>query len=138
MAIVGFNFIKINAEKSSAPITGKVEINHGTQIKDVIKTNLNLSGSKTEVLKIQFGLEVKYSSGLGNIEIVGDVVYSDTKEIIEEAAKGWDADKKLNSMISAEVLKFVYSKAIVKTLELSDSLGLPSPIPLPKVNFGNK
>jgi hypothetical protein len=40
--------------------------------------------------------------------------------------------------VSQVVFKFIYSKSTVKVLEMADSLNLPSPIPLPKINFSNK
>lgn len=138
MAIVGFSFIKFDAQRKSAKSAGNIEINHNISIKNVEKTTLNVSSSKTDVLRVEFAFDVLYSLGLGKIEIVGDVIYSDTKEIIVETFKNWEADKKLSSVVNEQVFKFVYNKAIIKALELSDSLNLPSPIPMPKVNFSGK
>lgn len=138
MSIVGFSFIKFNAERKPVKAAGNIEINHNISIKNVEKTALNVGGSKSEVLRVEFAFDVLYSAGLGKIEIVGDVVYSDTKEIIEETFKNWEADKKLSSTVNEQVFKFVYNKAIIKALELSDSINLPSPIPMPKVNFSVK
>ena len=138
MSIVGFSFLKFDAERKAPAVGGNIEINHNVSIKNVVKTNLNVGGNKSDVLRVEFDFVVNYSNNVGKIAIVGDVIYADTKEIIEETAKGWDIDKKLNSLVHEEVVKFIYTKAIVKALELSDSLNLPSPIPMPKVNFSEK
>lgn len=138
MTIIGFSFIKFDAERKPVKTTGNIEINHNISIKNVEKTALNVGGSKSDVLRIEFAFDVLYSAGLGKIEILGDVVYSDTKEIVDETFKTWEVDKKLNSTVNEQVFKFVYNKAIVKALELSDSLNLPSPIPMPKINFSVK
>ncbi len=135
MAIVGFSFSKLNGEKKLQAISGSIEINHNISVVNVEKTSLNIGSSKNEVLKIEFDFSVNYGSGLGTIQLVGEVIYSDMAEIINETLKGWKADKVLNKMVNEQVLGFVYSKAIVKALELSDVLGLPAPIPMPKVNF---
>lgn len=132
MAIIGFNFNKFDCERKKAP-KGGIEINHSLKIDDIKKTPLNVGGSKTEVLKVDFSFDILYSNGAGKIAISGDVIYTDTPEIIEETLKMWDADKKLATQISEQVHKFIYNKAIIKALELSDSLNLPAPIPLPKV-----
>lgn len=138
MAIVGFSFLKFDAQRKAPATGGNIEIKHNVSIKNVTKTNLNVGTNKSDVLKVEFEFSVIYSNELGNIDIIGDVIYSDTPEIISESIKGWDADKKLNSLVHNEVVKFVYSKAIIKALELSDALNLPAPIPMPKVNFSEK
>jgi hypothetical protein len=133
MAIVGFNFTKFDCERSSSKHAGQIEITHGLVVDDVKKNELVLSGTKADVLTIDFTFSILYSGGLGKIKMGGSVIYSDTKEIIEESAKLWESDKKLTQIISEQTHKFVYTKAIVKALELSDALSLPAPIPLPKV-----
>lgn len=135
MAIVGFSFLKFDAQRKAPTTGGNIEIKHNVSIKNVTKTNLNVGTNKSDVLKVEFEFSVIYSNELGNIDIIGDVIYTDTPEIISESIKGWEVDKKLNSLVHNEVVKFVYSKAIIKALELSDALNLPAPIPMPKVNF---
>jgi len=138
MGILGFSFLKFDAErKSPSKASGNIEINHNVSIKNVTKTKLKVGTNENEVLKIEFEFMVLYTNGLGKISIVGDVIYSDTKEIINETIKSWDADKKLNKMVNEPVFKFVYNKAIIKALDISDSLNLPSPVPMPKINFSN-
>jgi galactokinase/mevalonate kinase-like predicted kinase len=138
MSVIGFSFSKFDCERKTAKVAGSIEIKHNISVKEVEKTTLNVGGSKNDVLKVIFSFDVLYGSGLGKISVQGDVVYADTKEIIEECAKQWASDKKLNTAVSEVVFKFIYGKATVKVLELADSLNLPSPIPLPKINFSNK
>ncbi len=134
MAVIGFSFLKFDCERKGNP-KGSIEIKHNVSIDKVEKAPLNVGGSKNEVLKVEFSFDVLYGSGVGKISVVGDVIYTDTKEIIEETFKGWEKEKKLNETVNKHVYKFIYGKAIVKALELSDALNLPSPIPLPKINF---
>jgi len=138
MAIVGFSFSKFDCKRNVATgNVGSIEINHNISIEEVSKTKLNVGVSKEEVLKIDFSFKVVYSEGLGELKIFGDVIFADVKDIVNETFKTWTADKKLNSVVNEEVLRFVYSKASIKALELADSLNLPSPIPLPKLNFSS-
>lgn len=135
MAIIGFNYSKFDCERKAVEGKGNIDINHNISIKNVEKSSLNVGGTKNEVLKIDFGFDVVYGNNLGKISILGEVIYTDTREIISEVFNGWQTDKKLNAIVNEQVFRFVYGKATVKALELADSLNLPSPIPLPQINF---
>lgn len=135
MGIIGFSFSKFDCERKPADLKGGIEIKHNITIRNVEKSVLNVGTNKNEVLKIFFKFDVSYGADVGKILVEGDVIYADTKEIVAEAEKQWKADKKLNNQISEVVFKFVYGKSTIKVLDLADSLGLPSPIPLPKINF---
>lgn len=137
MAIVGFSFSKFDCKRGTPSGSGSIDINHNIGFTDIEKSSLNVGGSKNEVLKIKFHFNIKYGNSLGDIGIEGEVIYSDTPEIISEVFKTWESEKKLNSSINEQVFKFVYGKASIKALEFADSLNLPSPIPLPKINFSN-
>jgi len=138
MGIIGFSFSKFDCERKSSKITGGIEIKHNISIKSVEKTSLNVGGSKNDVLRVIFAFDVLYGDALGKIAVEGDVIYADTPEIIKDTLGQWTKNKKLNTAVSEIVFKFVYNKATVRVLELADSLNLPSPIPLPKINFSNK
>lgn len=130
MAIVGFGFSKFDAVRNNVSNSGQIEISHNVKIDSVGVTKLNVGAGSSNVLKIDFTFTVKYGTDLGHIVLVGDVVYSDTPEIVAETLKGWELDKTLNQMVNSVVSKFIYSKGIVKSLDLSDSLNLPAPIPV--------
>ena len=139
MSVIGFSFTKFDCERRSAASKGSIEIKHNVTIDNVEKTSLNVGGGKSDVLKVDFSFDVLYGSSLGKITIKGDLIYTDTKEIIAETLKGWKADKKLNTTVNEVVYKFIYTKGIVKALELSDNLNLPAPIPImPKGAFTKK
>jgi hypothetical protein len=138
MGIIGFNFSKFDCERTSEEVKGGIEIKHNISITSVEKTALNIGTNKNDVLKIKFLFNISYGEKLGKINVEGEVVYSDTKEIVEETKKQWDKDHKLNDTVSQSVFRFIYNKAAVKVLDFADSLNLPSPIPLPKINFSNK
>jgi len=138
MAIVGFSFIKIDAQRKKNSAKGGIEVKHNLSVADVEKTSLTVGGGKSDVLRIEFAFDVFYGESLGNISIHGDVIYTDTKEIIEETANSWAKDKNLSDLVREQVNKFAYNKCIVKSIEISDSLNLPSPIPMPKLSFKKK
>ncbi len=141
MAIIGFSFSKFDCERKKGNVTGNIEINHAVNIENVEKTKLDVGGtSKTDVLKIEFKFDVNYGKGtLGHISIQGDVIFTDTKEIVEEVFKNWEANKKLSVTVNEEIYKFIYNKGIIRSVGLSDSLNLPAPIPVtPKALFQKK
>jgi hypothetical protein len=137
MAVIGFNFSKFDCVRDSKA-SGSIEVKHTIHIDKVTKAPLNVGGTSSDVLKVEFGFDVLYGNEVGKISLTGDVIYTDTKEIVEESVKAWDLDKKLPRMVEEQVQKFIYSKVILKALQLSDDLNLPAPIPLPKVNFQAK
>jgi hypothetical protein len=130
MAIVGFSFSKFDAVRNESSKQGQIEISHNVKIDSVNLTKLNVGSGNNDVLKIDFTFSVIYGNNLGHITLLGDVVYSDTPEIMKETFNGWNLDKKLNDMVNSVVSKFIYSKGIVKSLDISDNLNLPAPIPV--------
>ena len=130
MAIVGFSFSKFDAVRNESSKQGQIEISHNVRIDSVNLTKLNVGSGSNDVLKIDFTFPVKYGNDLGYITLLGDVVYSDTPEIMTETFKSWNLDKKLNDTVNSVVSKFIYSKGIVKSLDISDNLNLPAPIPV--------
>ncbi len=134
MGVIGFNYTKIEAEKNpKVPAKGGIEVKHNVSIKEVEKTSLNVAGGKSDVLRIVFNFDVLYGNSLGKVSLEGDVIYTDTKEIVEETFKNWEDKKDLTDMVKESVHRFVYNKCIVKAIEISDNVSLPSPVPLPKI-----
>ncbi len=138
MGVIGFSFSKIDCRREQASLKDGIEIKHNISVKNLEKTTLEISGNKNEVLKVYFAFDVLYSAGLGKVSIEGDLVYTDTKEIIAETMKEWESSKKLNTTVGQTVFKFIYNKTIIKVLQMADSVGLPSPIPLQKIKFASE
>lgn len=132
MGVIGFSFTSFEAKRDKKSKGQSIEVNHALKITEVEKSPLLMGDSKKEVLQVGFEFTVKYSGDIGLIVLKGDVVFSDTKEIVNETFTGWEKDKKLNAIVHEQVARFSYNKALVKAVNLADSLGLPSPIPLPK------
>lgn len=139
MAIIGYNFVDINAKRNDKIAVAQkgLEVNHAISIKDVNKAPLNMASGSSEVLKVEFDFSVLYQE-VGSITLKGDAIFSDTKEIIEESLKSWSQDKKLPQMVDLEIRKFVYNKSLMQAMGLSDLLNLPAPIPLPKLEIKEK
>lgn len=132
MAIVGFDFTKINVEKKSA-IKGNIKINNNVSIKDIKEQELSLGTLKQKALKFEFTFNTKYEPNFANINLEGFVLYIIKPEQIKEIIENWKKNKKLPKDITMPILNTVLSKCNIQALIMSKDLNLPSPIPLPKV-----
>ncbi|MFO8016764.1 MAG: hypothetical protein R6U32_06685 [Candidatus Woesearchaeota archaeon] len=132
MAIVGFNFTKINGEKKEAP-KGKINVKNNVEIKSVEKTDLSLGSSKQKGLKIKFEFKSVYDPKVGEILLAGEVFDLEEEKIIQDVLKKWKSDKKLPDDMTKLVVNAILSRSNIQALVISKELALPPPIPLPKV-----
>jgi len=136
MAIIGSSFTKINVEKK-APVKGKININNNASIKSVeeypLPTKTNQKG-----LKFTYGFVSKYEPKIAEINIEGNVILLVDAKKGEEVLSSWKKDKKIPKEIMASILNTALTKSNIQALILSQEVGLPSPIPLPKVKIEQK
>jgi hypothetical protein len=131
MPIAGFNFEKIQAERSK-DIKGKVNIKQDLTIKKVIEEKVPLSKSG-EAIKFYFEFKINYEEKIGSIILTGNVLYFDEPKKIKEIISSWNKNKKVPPEITTPVLNTVLFKCNIKALELSQDVNLPPHIPLPKL-----
>ena len=132
MTVVSFNFTKIEAEKKSVG-KGKININNNVRIEKVEEKDLSLGNQKQKVVSFTFEFTSKYDPDVGNIKLVGNVLYMEDAKKVKEILDGWKKDKKIPKDIMARILNVVLNKSNVQALILSENVSLPPPIPLPKV-----
>jgi hypothetical protein len=132
MTIVGFDFVKIGAEKKN-PVRGKISINNNVAIKSVEEHNLNLGRDKKDALKFEFEFIAKYDPDIGTIKLGGNVIYMEDSKKVKDIMDGWKKDKKLPKDVSTGVLNTILTKCNVEALILSKDINLPPPIPMPKI-----
>jgi len=127
--IIGYNFAKIEAERSK-DIGGKVDISSSVKITSVEEKELEVF-NKQKVLEIGFEFTVEYKEGFGKIHMIGTLLY-DGKEA-KDASKMWKKDKKIPESIDLEVKNFLFKKCLTLAILLADEIRFPSPIPFPMV-----
>ena len=88
MAIVGFNFTKISAERKIAP-KGKIGIKNNVSVQEVEKTDLFLGSMKQNGLKIIFEYRSIYEPKIGEILLEGEILDLEDEKIIDDILKGW-------------------------------------------------
>ncbi len=135
MAMVGFSFTKINAEKK--PATGQaVNIESNAGVINVVE--LPVIDPKKVLLRFDFTFIVKYEPGAGKIELNGEVVELYDKEFGSKIIDFWNKEKKLHPEVMQEVFNNVLSRSNVEAIVLSRDMGLPSPIQMPRVDVKPK
>jgi hypothetical protein len=131
MAMVGFSFTKINAERRVANGQAiNIESNAGI----VGLTELPVIDPKKTVLKFEFSFIVKYEPNAGKIELGGEVVEIYDKEFGSKILEHWTNEKKLHPEVMTGVFNAVLAKSNIQAITISRDLGLPSPIQMPRVD----
>lgn len=132
MAIVGFNFKKMEVEKNQS-IKGKININNNISIKDVKEIDLFAGKNKQKGLNFIYVFISSYEPKIGKIEITGEVHYMIEDKKKKEVINSWKKDKKVPKDIMTDILNTVLARCNIQAIILSRDINLPPPIPLPKV-----
>lgn len=133
MSIVGFNFSKIHAEKNEG-VRGKINIRNNITVKDVSSQELAFGGNDSKGLRIGFEYVSDYEPKLGRITIESNVISMLPAKNVEGIVSGWKKTKELPDELMRSMFGFVMRKSSVKAINLAEDLGLPSPVPMPRVS----
>ncbi len=128
--ILGFELEKINVERKGRPM-GNVKVKHNLNIDSVTERTLTALG-KRKSLDIRFTFTVSYEPSLGNITIIGNVLYSDNDAKLANVMEHWKSKKKVIREASIEVVNSILARCNIKSLQLAEDLNLPYHMPLPK------
>ncbi len=134
MTVLGIQFGKIVMEKFS-PARGKVTVNNNVAVTEVEKIEITFGATKQDVLRFDFDYKAQYDPKIADITLTGSLTFFDKKEKLVELAASWKKDKKIPKEVMTTVLNSILTKCNVESLVLSRELGLPPPIPMPKVNL---
>lgn len=137
MAVIATNFLKISAERKGGA-KGKININNNVSITKVEKADLAIGNSKQDALRFEFDYTTKYEPKLGEMTLIGDLVYLNTPEKIKEILDSWKKNKSVPKDIMTVVLNSVLAKCNIEALLLSRDINLPPPIQLPRVKVGQQ
>jgi len=132
--ILGINFYKISAESKRTSIQGNLKVNSNVQIKSVENAEISGNPKSSGGLKIQFTFKTTYTPDIGTIELDGELIAVEKKEVAENAIKEWKKSKALVKDILKEVMDSILARATVEAVVLSREVALPPPIPFPRVN----
>jgi hypothetical protein len=137
MTVVGFNFTKILVEKKNQS-KGKINIGNNVAILGIEESTFSFGEEEQDTLKIMFQFTSRYEPEVGSIDLIGDLVYIDSKPRIKEVLANWKEKKKVDQEVMTEILTVILNRCNIQALILARDINLPSPIPLPKVKVENK
>ncbi len=132
MAVIGFHFKKISAEKKKAA-TGKINVNNNIVITNVKEAKVNMGNSKQKGAEFSFHYKTRYQPDVANLDLEGAVVYLGKDTKIDGILKKWNKDKKLDKDVAEEVYNHVLAKCNIEALVLGRDMQLPPHIPMPKL-----
>jgi len=135
MALIGFNFTKISVEKKKQ-VKGKINITNNIEFKNITEAKINFMDK--DALNIEFEFTCKFEPDLGIIELKGNSIELLSPEATKEVLDTWKKDKVLAKSVASKILNTILHKCNIESVVLSNSMNLPSPIPLPKINMDNK
>lgn len=135
MPIVGFNFDKTSAER-----TGKVQkgmkADYNITINSIDKEDLNLGkDTKKPGLKFSFEYNVKYEPKIGEIIIQGHILFLEDEAKIKEILANWKKNKKIEPLLTTQLINTAIVKSTIKALSLSQDVNLPPHLPIPTIAF---
>lgn len=133
MAIVGFEFNRIDVHKQETA-KGKINISNNVGITDVQKSDLNLGKTKQHGVKFLFKYKSLYEPGFAKIELGGTVLYLTDDKQSKEILDSWKKDKKITKDIAEKIINSILTKCNIQSIILSNTVNLPPPVPMPKVN----
>lgn len=132
MAIVGFSFTKVHAERSKAP-EGQVNVKNNVKIDDVKETEMQVGEQKQRVVNINFTYTSQYNPEIGNIELSGELIYMNESSVIDEVINGWQNDSKIPEKVMTPVVNNILSRSNILALSLTREVNLPPQLKLPRV-----
>ncbi|MEE9525140.1 MAG: hypothetical protein V3V78_00855 [Candidatus Woesearchaeota archaeon] len=133
MAIVGFNFTKINVERKEESVKGKIDIKNNVAIMGVEEAKVKLGSSSQKVAKVSFDFNTIYGPKIGSIKLSGNVLVLGETAKIGNMIEKWKKSKSMPKDMAPTVLNTVLNKCNIQAVILSQQINLPSPIPMPKV-----
>ena len=135
MTIVKINLNKINAKRNLEAKSGQVNINNNVSLKNVEDMTFSTEGKKG--LKFTFTFSCTYEPELGKILVEGQVFFVENAELIDKVKAGWEKDKQIPPEVMEKVINAALHKGNIQAIKISEEIGLPSPLPLPKLKPGS-
>jgi hypothetical protein len=131
MAIVSINYNKVHAEKKSQQFSGQISIKNNVSITNISIGNIQ-SSDKQKALVVDFAFSIVYEP-IGIITIEGSVIDIEDETKAKDCIELWDKEKKVDKELTTRVISVVLEKCSIKAIMLSQDIGLPSPVPLPRI-----
>lgn len=136
MKLLGFNFKKINAERSVGNAKD-VKISTNIDISDILSPESDILKTKEDVLAVKFTFRIDYNPNFGKVELIGDALLAIEPKLAKEIIKDWK-DKKIPEEFRLPLYNLILRKSTLKALQLEEEIGLPLHMPLPVIGSAKK
>ena len=137
MTIAGFTFSRLLAEKKSAG-RGRIDINTNISFVSAEEIDFVMGTNKQKGIKIIFEYRNTYTPDIGGLIIMGEILYLSDQKRHDDLMKSWKKEKKFSDEVMAELFDIVSVRGCVQAIQLTTTVGLPPPIPLPRFRAGGQ
>ena len=133
MTVVGFNLTKIVAAAEGS-LGGKIKVTPKLEILDVVVRDFPMSkDGEQKVIVTKFSCGFNYEGG-SELTLEGTQLYLVPKSIAEETEKAFAETKKLPANVVQKIMSGIFSRCQMTSITLAKEVGLPCPVPLPKIS----
>ena len=132
--IVNFTLDKIAISKT-APVKGSIEAKNSIKFLDIAESPIPEGINDQSLIKFKFEYKIMYLPDIATTELVGHIHFMTNKTTRDKILEAWDKESKLDQELSRQLVNYVFTKCGVKALSLSQQVGLPPHINLPKIRI---
>ncbi len=129
MKILGINFTKLNAEKSSLDTKG-IKIGTHIDLSEIREVKTDFFSSKEKVIGIKFSYEIDYDPNFAKIKLAGNILVSTDEANFNKILEGWK-EKNLPDEFRLKIFNLILKKSSLKALQLEEELNIPLHIAMP-------
>ena len=136
MKILGFNFTKLSAEKTSNNLEG-IKVNTNIDVSDIKEAKADFLSGKEKILGIQFTNTILYEPNYAKIELKGNILVSLEENTFKEVLKSWKS-KNMPDDFRLVIFNLILKKSSLKALQFEEELNIPFHMPMPSLKFPEK
>lgn len=136
MKLLGFNFTKIQVEKSKDRVEN-LKIGTRIDVSEIKEAKTGILKTKDEILAIKFKYGLDYEPGMAKLDLEGNLIISLESKEARDVLKQWK-DKKMPENFRTTLFNLILRKSSLKALQFEEELNLPIHIQLPTLKLGDK
>ncbi len=128
-------FTEISGKKKELKKPARLEkVNNTMNIEKVERGKIG----DTDILRFKFAFKTEYVGGkqtLAELNVKGEVWYTDKPEKLAEIEKQWKKEKKLEPRLMEAIMNTAFEGAQIVAINLAKDLEIPLPVRLMRVRF---
>ena len=129
MKIIGFNFTKISAEKTTNK-PKEIKANTNIHISEIKEVNSDFLSSNEKVIGIKFINLIDYAPDFAKIELGGNILLSVDEFLFKKIIEDWKK-KEIPSEIRLIIFNLILKKSTIRAFQLEEEMNIPPHIQLP-------